>query len=305
MFCQKCGHQLPDGSSFCNNCGAPQPVSGSQQHQPQQQPYYQNAPQQHSQYTPYPPGQPPVTPKKPKKKSTTPIWLSLIIIIAAYALGRYLIAPAIFDNDSKNDNNSSIPTDASVVIDDSGDSSVLIDDESEEESAVPVVPEDNSSSEWVNSEYTAIFSNAGLFDAMIPSSEISGYSYAAYVGVDADGNIDKMEFGYDGDIVYTMVETIYFPITGVDPSYYSSLDAEMREGYAFMEEYDFCELSFALPDGSTSTPYYTVTLIFRNLDNPSNVQALAEIGILDTANATYVSLAASDSGLTQNGYVKR
>lgn len=51
-FCKNCGNQVPDGVTFCNNCGAP-----IQAEQPQyQQPQYAPQPQyQQPQYAPYAP----------------------------------------------------------------------------------------------------------------------------------------------------------------------------------------------------------------------------------------------------------
>lgn len=61
MFCNKCGAQLPDGSTFCGNCGAPQTVS-----QP---------------VNPQPAGQNPAagTPKK-KKKGGCCLWVLIAIV---------------------------------------------------------------------------------------------------------------------------------------------------------------------------------------------------------------------------------
>ena len=44
MFCTNCGTQLPDGSRFCSNCGAPQaaaPAQPTYQQPAYQQPVYQ------------------------------------------------------------------------------------------------------------------------------------------------------------------------------------------------------------------------------------------------------------------------
>ena len=47
MFCLNCGTQLPDGSNFCNNCGAAQtaaPASAAQRVVPPQQPVFPQQP---------------------------------------------------------------------------------------------------------------------------------------------------------------------------------------------------------------------------------------------------------------------
>ena len=44
MFCYKCGTQLPDGTVFCANCGAPQQAAQQPIQQPEQQPVQQPGP---------------------------------------------------------------------------------------------------------------------------------------------------------------------------------------------------------------------------------------------------------------------
>ena len=71
MYCGNCGKNIPDGSKFCEGCGAP--VAQAAPQQPQYQPQLQYQPQ----YQPQPQYQKPVT----KKKSPV-----LPIVIAAVAV---------------------------------------------------------------------------------------------------------------------------------------------------------------------------------------------------------------------------
>lgn len=61
MFCPNCGTQVPDGSAFCQNCGAN--LAAAQQ--PVQQPQYQQTQQPQQQY-PYAPQQ-----AQPKEKASS------------------------------------------------------------------------------------------------------------------------------------------------------------------------------------------------------------------------------------------
>ena len=72
MFCPNCGNQIPDGSSFCGNCGAPLDSQPNPQ-QPQGNPY--QAPQQ----TPY--GFAPQAPVLTMK------WYKFLIYFLLFAIG--------------------------------------------------------------------------------------------------------------------------------------------------------------------------------------------------------------------------
>lgn len=91
MFCPNCGTQIPDGSAFCQNCGArltaAQPVQQPQYQQPQQAPYQ-----------PQPQVQPPQP--QPKKKGSI---VKIAVICAAVAVllgvGRALLSSWLDDGD--------------------------------------------------------------------------------------------------------------------------------------------------------------------------------------------------------------
>ena len=67
MFCANCGKELPENAKFCGGCGAE-----TETHQST------------------------ADAKKPKKeKKRTPLWLSLLVLVIFYLLGRFLVAPAM------------------------------------------------------------------------------------------------------------------------------------------------------------------------------------------------------------------
>ncbi len=78
MYCRNCGSQLTDGTKFCNNCGAEQP-SGTGAGTPGTNPARQ-------------PGA--ASPQKQKKKPTN-ILITIVIIVAAFLLGKFVIGPAL------------------------------------------------------------------------------------------------------------------------------------------------------------------------------------------------------------------
>ncbi|MBQ7801334.1 MAG: zinc ribbon domain-containing protein [Oscillospiraceae bacterium] len=73
MFCKNCGNQIPDGTRFCDKCGAPQETA--QNAAPQYQPPVQNAAPQAA----------------PKKSNTAVIVVAAVAVIAVVALVLVLV----------------------------------------------------------------------------------------------------------------------------------------------------------------------------------------------------------------------
>ncbi len=82
MFCSECGKQLPDNSRFCNFCGAEQGVM------PQAEPTPSNAEAK-------------ATQKQAKPKKRANILVLLIVFVVAGLIGRFVIAPAMIGDSSK------------------------------------------------------------------------------------------------------------------------------------------------------------------------------------------------------------
>lgn len=81
MFCNNCGNQIPDNSTFCPNCG----TAFSQPQQPQQPQYQPQYPQYPQQPGGYMPPQPPVT--QPGKGMAT---ASLVLGIVSFFCFAYI-----------------------------------------------------------------------------------------------------------------------------------------------------------------------------------------------------------------------
>ena len=94
MFCNQCGNELSEGSKFCNSCGAPvNPVENKET---------QSTATASSKDTPTPISVPGPEISKSTKKKANPLVMVAVVLIA-FLLGRFVIAPALTSNSDKDD----------------------------------------------------------------------------------------------------------------------------------------------------------------------------------------------------------
>lgn len=147
-----------------------------------------------------------------------------------------------------------------------------------------------------NPEYEKIFTDCAIVDmpTMFPNLQSE-----AFVSLDEDGWIEKLEFGYSGDKVLEMVNTIYVPISDYTDEERQELDALMKESLAGCIGLDFCETTSDI--GNT---YYKLSMHFSQLDEPDHVHALAEYEIVN-AGIDEVSMQQTTDALKDGGYIQR
>ena len=238
MYCNKCGKEIPEGSKFCGSCGAAVQMQAE-----------------------------PVAKKKEKKRA--PVWVSLIVIVAAFLIGKFVIAPAMMSDPEPSKDNYQ-----------------------QQESNAP-----NISNAAANETYTEIFNSRYIVEM---GTMFRGLDSAAFATVDQDGMIEKLEFGYKDDVIKEMVNTLYFPISGMDDAEKNALDAAVKENLSGYIAVDFCSASYNM-----GNLYYTVTLHFTELDIAENIQKMSELGILTGDGADRLSMTETENSLVTAGYVKK
>lgn len=101
MFCRNCGKEIPNGTNFCNHCGAAQNSSSAQDTQSS----YQTSERQHSSVN----TQPVYTasaPQKPKRKGPLRIIIPIVVVAVAFVIGYFATGanrvkqPTAFDTPS-------------------------------------------------------------------------------------------------------------------------------------------------------------------------------------------------------------
>lgn len=101
MFCRNCGKEIPNGTNFCNHCGAAQNSSSAQDTQSA----YQTNETQHSSVNSQSVYTDPA-PRKPKRKGPLRIIIPIVVIAVAFAIGYFatgankLKQPTAFDEPS-------------------------------------------------------------------------------------------------------------------------------------------------------------------------------------------------------------
>ncbi|MBE5765603.1 MAG: zinc-ribbon domain-containing protein [Clostridiales bacterium] len=245
MFCSKCGQQIPDNASFCNKCGAK--ATANPAPQPQSAPAAATA-----NTTTQPSGK-----QQPKKKGS--FLVTLIVVAAAFLIGKYLLAPGMV----------STPANTPTI----------------------------EKSSTISAAYSEIFSSRHIVRA--PHIFV-GMDSSAYAIVDEDGMIEDLEFGYSGDLIKEMVDTIYYPISDLSADEIPVLDESMKEVFSAYELPGVSSVSY-----STGNNYYIITITCKKLDNSTNIQKLSELGILETTGSGLLSMYQTESALLANGYVKK
>lgn len=214
----------------------------------------------------------------PKKRKKTGLIIAIIAIVLAFIIGALALIGWLAESYLQN-----LDTDNYDVFED-----VEIDlDE--------ITSEDDTQD--VNDAYEEVFTSHNIIDSPAVFMMLDS---ASFVIESEDGMVEKIEFGYEDDIVKEMVNTVYYPITGLSAEEVDAIDSSMRTAFSAYEEDGFCSVSY-----NTLSDYFVITINFTSLDNADNVQKMADFGMLTGSDVTVISMSETESGLLSSGYIKK
>lgn len=243
MFCNQCGASLPEGSKFCSICGAHLTAA------PAASPITSN----------------PRSASKPSKKKT-PIWLTAVVILTAFLLGKYLLAPSMLSESDTTGGNSGIQTPQDPL---SGDSTP-------------------------NPGYDAVFEDTYI----VHFQSFFNMDMACFAKELEDGTICCSDYGYKDDVVIDFVETMYIPVSEYTDEQKEELESNIKANLAALEALSCCSVKYQM-----SVNYLTVTISYSDMDQPENYNALYNAGIL-TAD-TFISMSQTENQLINDGFIKK
>lgn len=274
MFCPNCGKQIPENTKFCSHCGAQQlsvssadPATST----PGTQPNVAETPKQQ--------------PKTAPKKSVN-IVVTLLVVLCAFLLGRFVIAPSLLSGEEPN------PSNESSQPQQSSQSSQPTQPSQSSQPTQPTVTDPT-----VN---TPISSYQAVFDGtyIIHFQSFFNMETASYASKQDNGIIACADYGYEDDVVKNWVETLYIPVSEFTDTEKAELESAMKSLYAPFEEIACCTVNYSM-----GANYYTVTFKYSNVDQAENYGALYDANIL-TAN-THISMTATENQLLADGFVKK
>jgi len=283
MFCAKCGKQIPDSSTFCNFCGAQQEINVNWQPEPAAPapqpvapapepaapapqpvaPAPQPAAPAPQPAAPAPEVKPEPVPqnKKETKSITGTILLIIVIFIVCGIIGKLVIAPSMTPDDNENGGtNNSTPSGSNVS----------------------------------SGSYTDIFRGTNI----VHFQDFFGMNVKQFAMKEAKGTIICKDFGYSGDTIKKIVETMYVPLAGHTSAEISEMESYARAQFAAYDALSCCTVTY-----NKSTNYFTATLTFNNVDQPANYTALYNAKYFN-ANSP-VSMSATEKDLLSKGYAKK
>lgn len=201
--------------------------------------------------------------KKNKKK--LPVWVYIVVVLGFAAIGRLvgenMIAPSM---GGETEYGNEITASSNVQI--------------------------------INSEYAEIFSSRNIVEV----DQVFLYDSSAYAKVDAEGMVERMEYGYEDDVVKEMVDTLYYPISGMTDSEKAALSSQLDILEMSVASEGFCSVT-----RNESFLFYSITFYFKNLEDPQNLQKLIDLGMMTDNGADCISKSESESALLREGFVKK
>ncbi|MBE6738494.1 MAG: zinc ribbon domain-containing protein [Ruminococcaceae bacterium] len=148
--------------------------------------------------------------------------------------------------------------------------------------------------------YKAVFDDADI----IHYKSFSELDNANYVMKGSDGTIYCADYGYESGVVKKWVETVYYPISGPQDEDWFAKERQMRsqlqENCAQIEALDFTTVTFRL------CMYGVVQEIeYNDMDNKDNIKDLKKVTGMIALGADYISMADTEDGLIENGFIKK
>ena len=222
----------------------------------------------------------------PKKSKKTGLIIAIVAIVLVFIIGGLALIGWLAESylQKLDIDNYDVFEDVEIDLDE------ITDVEDTEDTSADVTQGSNAS-------YEEVFSSRNIIDSPAVFMMLDS---ASFVTASEDGMVEKLEFGYEDDIVKEMVNTVYYPITGLSAEDVDLLDSSMRTAFSAYEEDGFCSVSY-----NTLSDYLVITINFTSLDNADNVQKLAELGMLTGSDVTVISMSETETGLLSSGYLKK
>ena len=264
MFCSNCGKQIPDNTKFCNHCGAQQQIVENTESAPkttENQPKIADTPTQQ--------------PKKaPKKKAN--IFIVLAVVLCAFIIGKFVIAPSTVSDTGKNDDTGNYGSQSQQTTNNNNN---------------------NNNGSTVNADnpaYEAIFDDTYIvhFQTFF-NMEMENFAIKK-----DDGTIACADYGYKDDVVKQWVETVYIPVSEYTDAQKAEVETTFKAQFASIDALNCCVVTYKM-----STNYFTITCTYSDVDQASNYAELYSAGILQTN--TFISMSATETSLLGQGFVKK
>lgn len=147
--------------------------------------------------------------------------------------------------------------------------------------------------------YNKIFSDRYIVESPVSFRGLESASYA--IAYD-NGYVESRHFGYDGDTVAAIAETMYLALPAGAPA-----DKAYYDEYVLSELPAFDHLPFVSASSYLSQNYYSMTITITGLDNETTLRQAVSSGLvpISDSSATYLSISATEESLLASGYVKK
>lgn len=258
MFCSNCGKQIPDNTKFCNHCGAQQQMVENTEPAPKTTENQQKIADTPTQQT-----------KKPPKKKAN-IFIVLAVVLCAFLIGKFVIAPSMVSDPDKDIGNQG------------GQSQQTTNSNSE------------PSVDSANPAYDAIFDDTYIvhFQTFL-NMEMKNFALKQ-----DDGIICCADYGYKDDVVKQWVETMYIPVSEYTDTQKTELENTMKTQFATVDALNCCTVTYKM-----STNYLTITCTYSDVDKSENYAELYNAQILQTF--TFISMSATETNLLGQGFIEK
>ena len=152
-------------------------------------------------------------------------------------------------------------------------------------------------------EYVEIVQEFGYDDI---SYSYPGLESASFAHIIDEYTLEVLTFGYSGDKVKTMTDSVFYNLEGLDQDSIDYLVETIDEGMEPFRKLDFCTVEFGEEDDS----FYRLKVEYKDMDSNDHIKKVVDLGGLqlteDSADIVqYLSLKDTADALVSGGWTRR